>query len=248
MRTRPPPPSATASHRYVRDATESGVSSASNRASRIDMRYLIHALIKYNASDLHIRVGRPPLYRINGKIVPTRMAELTQGQAEQILHGVLTDKQIQELHEKRTIDFSFRMKDFGRFRCNVFFQRGTIGAAVRMIPLTVPGFDTLGIPSVLKELCKRPRGLLLVTGATGSGKSTTLASLIQHINETCYVHVLAIEDPIEFVYRDQKATITQREVGSDTPSLEAGLHAGLRQDPDVIMIGELRDYRTIQAA
>ena len=176
------------------------------------------------------------------------MPELTQAQVESIVYGVLSEKQGRDLNERRAIDLSFRVKDYGRFRCNVFYSRGMIAAAVRMIPLTVPAFDTLGIPGVLKELCRRPRGLLLVTGATGSGKSTTLASLVQFINETCYLHVLAIEDPIEFVYRDLKSTITQREVGLDTPSLEAGLHSGLRQDPDVIMIGELRDVRTIQAA
>jgi twitching motility protein PilT len=215
---------------------------------RVDMKYLIHALIKYNASDLHVRVGRPPLYRINGKIVATKMSELTQEQAEQIIFGILSDKQLVELQEKRQIDLSFRIKDYGRFRCNVFYQRGSISAAVRMIPLSVPSMDDLGIPDVLKELVLRPRGLILITGATGSGKSTTLAAAIQYINETSHVHVLCIEDPIEFVYRDIKATITQREVGSDTHSLQSGLFAGLRQDPDVMMIGEMRDYQMIQGA
>src|SRR5262245_55258438 len=165
--------------------------------AKIDMKYLIHALIKYNASDLHIRVGRPPLYRINGKMVATKMQELTQEQAEQIIYGVLSDKQLVDLHEKRQVDLSFRIKDYGRFRCNVFFQRGSIGAAVRMIPLNVPGIDELGVPQVLKELVLRPRGLILIVGSTGTGKSTTLASAIQYINETSHVHILTIEDPIE---------------------------------------------------
>ena len=140
------------------------------------------------------------------------------------------------------------MKDYGRFRCNIFYQRGTISAAIRMIPLLVPQIDELGVPSILKELVGRPRGLLLVTGATGSGKSTTMAGMIQYINETSHVHVLTLEDPIEFIYKDAKASITQRELGSDIPSLKDGLHAGLRQDPDVIMIGELRDCEMIQTA
>jgi twitching motility protein PilT len=228
--------------------TRSRTIAGESASPRIDMKYLIHALIKYNASDLHIRVGRPPLYRINGKIVATKMPELTQEQAEQIVYGVLSDKQLVDLHEKRQVDLSFRIKDYGRFRCNVFFQRGSISAAVRMIPLNVPNIDELGVPSVLKELVLRPRGLILITGATGSGKSTTLASVIQYINETSHVHILSIEDPIEFVYRDIKATITQREVGSDTHSLQEGLYAGLRQDPDVMMIGEMRDYHMIQGA
>jgi twitching motility protein PilT len=146
------------------------------------------------------------------------------------------------------VDLSFRIKDYGRFRCNVFFQRGSIGAAVRMIPLNVPNIDSLGVPQVLKELVLRPRGLILIVGSTGAGKSTTLASVIQYINETSHVHILSIEDPIEFVYRDQKATVTQREVGSDTHSLAEGLLAGLRQDPDVMVVGEMRDYHMIQGA
>jgi twitching motility protein PilT len=231
------------------DTTRSKLTGAgANTSPKIDMKYLIHALIKYNASDLHIRVGRPPLYRINGKIVATKMQELSQEQAEQIIYGVLSDKQLTDLHEKRQVDLSFRIKDYGRFRCNVFFQRGSISAAIRMIPLNVPNIDELGVPAVLKELVLRPRGLILIVGSTGAGKSTTLASVMQYINETSHVHILAIEDPIEFVYRDMKATITQREVGSDTHSLNEGLLAGLRQDPDVMMIGEMRDYHMIQGA
>ncbi|MCM2322302.1 MAG: type IV pilus twitching motility protein PilT [Oligoflexia bacterium] len=217
-------------------------------AQRIDMRYLVRALIKYNASDLHLKSGRPPLYRINGKLIPAKMEELTQDQLEQIIFGVLSGKQRVELEERRQVDLSFHMKDLGRFRCHVFYQRGGISAAIRIIPMVIPTFEELGVPDVLKELCQRPRGLLLVTGATGSGKSTTMAAMLQHINETSHVHILTIEDPIEYVYRDLKASITQREVGSDTHSFKDGLYAGLRQDPDVIMIGELRDCDLIQVA
>jgi twitching motility protein PilT len=213
-----------------------------------DMKYLIKALVKYNASDLHLKVGRPPLFRINGKLIPAKMPELNPQIAESLLLGLLSAKQVMQLEEKRQIDFSFRMKDYGRFRCNVYYQKDSISAAIRMIPLTIPNIDQLGIPSVIKELALRPRGLLLVTGATGSGKSTTLSGMIQHINETRNVHILTIEDPIEFVYKDLKASITQREVGSDINSLQDGLYGGLRQDPDVIMIGELRDCHMIEAA
>jgi twitching motility protein PilT len=231
--------------------TTTGVGDGPSRPAidpKVDMKYLIRALIKYNASDMHLKVGRPPLYRINGKLVAAKMPELTQDQAEMIIFGVLSDKQRVDLDHKRQIDMSFRVKDFGRFRCNVYYQRGSISCAVRMIPLTVPNFDELGVPPVLKELVTRPRGLLLVTGSTGSGKSTTMASLIQYVNETNHVHILAIEDPIEFMYRDLKASISQREVGSDINSLKEGLYGGLRQDPDVIMIGELRDMDMIQCA
>lgn len=217
-------------------------------AQTIDMRYLVRALIKYNASDLHIKVGRPPLYRINGKLIPAKMSELGADLAESIILGILSNKQKAELETKRQVDLSFEVKELGRFRCHVFYQRGGISAAIRTIPSAIPSIEELGVPDVVKELCRRPRGLVLVTGATGSGKSTTLAGLIQSINENNYLHILTIEDPIEFVYRDAKATITQREVGSDTNTLQEGLHGGLRQDPDVIVIGELRDCEMIQLA
>jgi twitching motility protein PilT len=213
-----------------------------------DLRYLVRALVKYNASDLHLKGGRPPLYRINGKLIPAKMNELTDEQVQWIIYGVLGSRQKAMLEERRQIDLSFQVADLGRFRCNVYFQKGAVSAAIRMVPLAVPRLDDLGIPQVVKEICRRPRGLVLVTGATGSGKSTTLAGMINYINETSYAHVLAIEDPIEFVYRDMRSVITQREVGSDVHSLQEGLVGGLRQDPDVIMIGELRDREMIQTA
>lgn len=223
-------------------------SSSGPSTAKVDMKYLLRALIKYSASDLHIKVGRPPLYRINGKLVPTKMPELTVEQVQSIVYGVLSERQVIDLERNRQIDFSFLVKDLGRFRCNVYFQRGTLSAAIRMIPVAVPSVEELGVPLILKELVHRPRGLILVTGATGSGKSTTLAAMIQHLNESTHSHILTIEDPIEFVYRDLKATITQREVGTDTLSMRDALYAGLRQDPDVIMIGEMRDLETIQLA
>ena len=216
--------------------------------NQFTMKYLIKALVKYNASDLHLKVGRPPLFRINGKLIPAKMPELTEHLAQSLIFGLLSAKQMVQLDEQRQVDLSFSLKEYGRFRCNVYYQRQTLSAAIRMIPLVVPQLDELGVPAVLKELVSRPRGLFLITGATGAGKSTTMAALIQHINETSNVHILALEDPIEFVYKDLKATITQRERGSDILSLADGLQAGLRQDPDVIVIGELRDCEMIQTA
>ncbi|MEK6579840.1 MAG: PilT/PilU family type 4a pilus ATPase [Bdellovibrionota bacterium] len=222
--------------------------SAPSTPPKVDMHYLVRALLKYNASDLHLKVGRSPIYRINGKLVPAKLPELTTEQAEEIIFSVIPEKRRAELESNRQVDLSFRVKDMGRFRVNAYYQRGTISAAIRMIPLTLPNFEELGIPLVLKELVQRPRGLFLITGSTGSGKSTTLAGLIQYLNETSHVHVLSLEDPIEFVYRDMKASITQREVGSDINNIRDGLYAGLRQDPDVVVIGEMRDYETIQLA
>ena len=221
---------------------------SANPDHRIDMKYLVRALVKYSASDLHIKIGRPPLYRINGKLIPAKMTELTQEQTQKILFSILTKRQMQELEERRHVDLSFGVKGLGRFRCNIYYQQGVVAAAIRMIPLTIPTLEDLGLPQVLKELCLRPRGMILVTGSTGSGKSTTLAAMIQHINETRNIHILSIEDPIEFLHRDLKATVTQREVGSDTHSLQDALFAGLRQDPDIIMISEMRSFETIQTA
>lgn len=215
---------------------------------KLDLRYLVKALIKYNASDLHLKVGRPPLYRINGKLIPAKMAAISEREAKSILLDVLSPKQLANLEENRQVDISIRIDDLGRFRLNVYYQRNTISAAIRLVPFTIPQLDSLGVPSVMKELCHRPRGLVLITGSTGSGKSTTMAAMIQYINENQHVHILSIEDPIEFVYRDLKASVTQREVGIDTLGMKEALIAGMRQDPDVITLGEIRDAETIQVA
>lgn len=216
--------------------------------AKIDMKYLIRALSKYGASDLHLKAGRPPLYRINGNIIPLKLPDLTDQQIYSILSPLISKKLLTDLETDRQINFSFAVPEHGRFRCNAYFQLGCLAAAIRSIPVVTPNIDKLGVPSVIKEFCERPRGIILVTGASGTGKSTTLASMIQYINETQRVHILDIEDPVEFVYQDLKASITQREVGSDTPSFQAALQAGLRQDPDVIVIGELRDLAMIQTA
>jgi len=223
---------------------------ASSKAApqRVDIKYLIKALVKYNASDLHLKVDRAPIFRINGRLVPAKMTELTRDQVESMIYSLLSDRLRRDLEDKRQVDLSFMVPNFGRFRCNAFYQRNVLSAVIRMIPFNIPSLDDLGIPEVLKELCERPKGLILVTGATGSGKSTTLAGMVQYINEHHHVHILTMEDPIEFMFRDIKASITQREVGSDIHTFQDGLISGLRQDPDVIVIGELRDHTMIQAA
>lgn len=217
-------------------------------ASKYSMKYLIKALIKYNASDLHLKYGRPPLYRINGKLIPAKMDSLKNEDIKEIIYSVLTAKQKESLEDQRSIDLSFRMGNYGRFRCSVFFQKSTLSCVVRMIPINVPTLDDLGLPSVLKEMCHRPRGLILFTGPTGSGKSTSLAAMVQYINQTRHQHILMLEDPIEFIFRDDKSSITQREVGIDTKDFSTGLFEGLRQDPDVIVIGEMRDPEVIKTA
>lgn len=212
------------------------------------LKNLVKALIKHRASDLHLKVGRPPLFRINGKVVAVKMPKLDQRQMQSLVMELLSPLQRADLEKKKHIDLSTHFQDLGRFRCNFYFQRGTVAAAVRMIPPELPEIENLGLPIVLKELVLKPRGLILITGATGSGKSTTMAAMIHYVNRLSPIHILTIEDPIEFIHYDLKATVSQREVGGDVISLKEGVYAGLRQDPDVIMIGELRDYEMIQVA
>lgn len=215
---------------------------------KFDLLYLIRAFVKYNASDLHLRRKRPPLYRIHGKLLPATMPELTEQMIADIILPIIP-KLLQEKFEKnRQIDFTFETDESGRFRCNVFYFMNTLGAVLRRIPAEIPVFESLRAPSVLKELVQKPRGLLLITGATGSGKSTTMASLLQFLNETQRLHIITIEDPVEFVFRDKKSVITQRELGADFHSLNDALTSCMRQDPDVIVVGEMRDYMTFQTA
>jgi twitching motility protein PilT len=213
-----------------------------------DMRYLVKALLKYEASDLHLRAGRPPLFRVNGKLMPAKMAEISGNQVVQLFKPLMVQRQIEKLESERQIDFSFSFSEFGRFRCNLFYQRGTLSAAVRRIPPVAPDFEKMGLPPVLKTLIDKSRGILLVTGATGSGKSTTLAALAQYLNQHQSLHILTLEDPIEYVYQDHRSTFSQRELGSDVISFQEGLASGLRQDPDVIVIGEIRTREMIEAA
>jgi twitching motility protein PilT len=215
---------------------------------RDDLIYLIRAFLKYNASDLHLRPNRPPLYRIHGRILPASMPALSTEQIDQVLAPFIPLALRTQLETKRQIDFSFEIEECGRFRCNIFYAMNCLSAAIRRIPFEIPGIDQLRVPAVLKDIVTKPRGLLLVTGATGSGKSTTMASLVQYLNETQRQHIVTIEDPIEYVFKDQKSVVTQRELGADFQTMHEALSSCLRQDPDVIVVGEMRDYVTIQTA
>ncbi|MCJ7752076.1 MAG: PilT/PilU family type 4a pilus ATPase, partial [Armatimonadetes bacterium] len=209
---------------------------------------LLRITIESRASDLHLSVGIPPTIRVDGELTQINAEKLTPTRINELIYALLTDEQISDFEESWELDFAYSVRGLSRFRVNVHRQRGSIGAVFRAIPVDPPSLDGLGMPEVLKKLAGRPRGLVLVTGPTGSGKSTTLAAMIREINVTRRRHVVTIEDPIEFLHRNEKSIIIQREVGSDTKSFTAALRHVLRQDPDVILIGEMRDLETISAA
>lgn len=201
------------------------------------------------ASDVHITVGVPPVFRVNGKLIHIdNVDRLMPEDTEVIVRELLSEKQLDQLIEKGEIDLSYAISGIGRFRVNVYTQRGSYSVAIRPIPLEIPSHKELGLPDVLIQLAERKRGLILVTGPTGSGKSTTLATMINHINETRRCHVLTLEDPIEYLHKHKSSIINQREIGYDTESYHTALRAALRQDPDVILIGEMRDLETISIA
>lgn len=218
------------------------------REDRLDVPYLLTAFKKYDASDLHLHAGRPPLYRLNGRLLPANMPELDSMKVQEILYQVIPQRLIETLEKTKQVDFTFSVPEIGRFRCHAFSVCGNLAAAFRKIPFDIPALDSLRVPPVLRDLVQKPRGLLLITGATGSGKSTTMASLLQYLNENFRYHVLTLEDPIEFLYTDQKCTFSQRELGQDFLSMREGLSGGLRQDPDVISVGEMRDHDTMRIA
>lgn len=209
---------------------------------------LLELMVKSNASDLHITTGSPPRIRVDGKLVPLNMPPLTASDTKELCYSILTDAQKHKFEENLELDLSFGIKGLSRFRANIFMQRGAVAAAIRQIPWQIKSFKELGLPDVINELVKKPRGLILVTGATGSGKSTTLAAMIDRINEERPDHIITIEDPIEYLHPHKKALINQREVNADTKSFKDALKYVLRQDPDVVLIGEMRDLETIEAA
>lgn len=215
----------------------------------MSIQELLQAVYTGGASDVHLKVGRPPMMRQNGDLVPVvgnRNMELED--IQKYIFALLTPAQKARLESDREMDFSFQIRGMARFRGNAFYQKGFLGAAFRLIPAIVPTIEQLGLTEVLKELVMKNQGLFLVTGPTGSGKSTTLAALIDYVNATQPVHIITLEDPIEFAYEDKVAIINQREVGSDTMTFAQGLRRALRQDPDIILIGELRDAETIVTA
>jgi twitching motility protein PilT len=215
----------------------------------MNIQDLLKQMVQRGASDLHLKVGNPPVIRINGVLQPmSDYSRLRREDTIEFASQILNKKQKQDFNENFEIDFAYSVSGLGRFRCNAFLQRGSIGIVFRSIPMKILTVEELRLPLVLKDLALEPRGLILVTGITGSGKTTTLASMIQHINNNKNVHVITIEDPIEYMHRDNKALVNQREVGGDTKSFNAALRSALRQDPDVILVGEMRDRETIETA
>jgi twitching motility protein PilT len=212
------------------------------------LEILLKAMLDNGASDLHITANSPPVLRIDGQLVPMRLEPMTPVDTKQLCYSILTDSQKLRFEEDQEIDFSFGVKHLARFRGNCFMQRGAVAGAFRMIPFKIVPIADLGLPPVIEELCNKPRGLILVTGPTGSGKSTTLASMIDKINIECRDHIVTIEDPIEFLHPHKGCLVNQREIGSDTSSFKRALKSILRQDPDVVLIGEMRDLETIEAA
>ncbi len=209
---------------------------------------LLKEVVQYRASDLHISVGLPPVIRVDGNLLRTKYPPYTPEGVEELLFPMLNNEQRRTLEQTWELDMSYGLKDLGRFRVNIYKNRGTYAAAFRTINSVIPSFESLGLSDVVRTITERPRGLILVTGPTGSGKSTTLASMIDYINETRSEHILTIEDPIEFVHKSKKSVIHQRELGQDTRSFANALKSSLREDPDIILVGEMRDIETIGLA
>jgi len=209
---------------------------------------LLKKMLEMNGSDLHITTQSPPQVRVHGHMTPLDYPPLAPAETKQLAYSVLTDAQKHRFEESLELDFSFGVKGLARFRGNLFNQRGAVGAVFRVIPFEIKSFDQLQLPAVVAKLCDKPRGLILVTGPTGSGKSTTLAAMIDKINNDRHEHIITIEDPIEFVHNHKSCLVNQREVGADTKSFGNALRAALREDPDVVLIGEMRDLETIEAA
>lgn len=223
------------------------MATSSSAQPRIEI--LLEEVIKKKASDLHIQVGLPPMLRVDGALMPVTGADvLTEETVEALVFTILDEDQKQILLKDKEFDFSFAFGDLGRFRVNAFHERGNLAAALRLIPNEILTIEQLGLPPVVSKFSDYPRGLVLVTGPTGSGKSTTLAALIHKINNERSAHIVTIEDPIEFTHTSKKSVIVQREVHYDTYSFSAALRSSLRQDPDVVLIGEMRDLETIAAA
>jgi twitching motility protein PilT len=214
-----------------------------------DFTELLLEVVRRKASDLHLTAGAPPMIRLRGSLAPVDgLPKLTPTDTRETVYAILNTGQRQRLETEWQIDFAYSIPGHGRFRVNAYFQRGTLGAAFRLIPAETVPIEKLGLPPVIREFARKPRGFVLVTGPTGSGKSTTLASLIDEINATRDEHIMTIEDPIEFLHKHKRCIVNQRELGADAQSFAMALKAALRQDPDVILVGEMRDMETIQTA
>lgn len=214
----------------------------------VTLRELLELMHERRASDLHLTVGSPPQIRVDGRLMRTDMDALTPEITKKLAYSVMNEKQRKKFEENWELDLSFGIENLSRFRCNVFVQRGNVAVAIRQIPYKIGSFDELGLPKVISELANLPRGLVLVTGPTGSGKSTSLAALIDKINHEQYNHIITVEDPIEYLHRHESSIVNQREVYTDTPSFSSALKYALREDPDVVLIGEMRDLETVESA
>src|SRR5919106_62844 len=215
----------------------------------VDFAQVLKDVVEVNASDLHLTVGSPPMIRVRGEVRPLDdQPQLNSKDTRDVIYGILSNDQRKRLEEDWQVEFSYSVPRMGRFRVNAYMQRASVGAAFRLIPSEIKSVDQLGLPTVVHEFLRKPRGFVLVTGPTGSGKSTSLAAMIDEINETRSEHILTIEDPIEFLHRHKNCIVNQRELGTDAPSFALALRAALRQDPDVILVGEMRDLETISTA
>jgi twitching motility protein PilT len=228
------------------DATKTKVGESGVGALQIQQ--LFKVMVESGASDLHLTVGTAPGMRISGDVVRVKVVALTPDDTKRLVYQILTEKQKAELEKNLELDFSFGVKGLARFRANVFYSKGAVAAVFRQIPSLIPDFDALGLPKVLLDIVNVSNGLVLVTGPTGSGKSTTLAALIDRLNSTLPGHIITLEDPVEFVHQHKMSLVNQREIGADTLSFGKGLKSLLRQDPDIVLVGELRDVETIEAA
>jgi twitching motility protein PilT len=212
------------------------------------MHEMLKRMAELKASDLHLTGGAPPLFRVDGSLIPTETEKLQPEQILKLAYSIMNEGQKKIFEQKKEVDFSFGVQNLSRYRANVFLQRGCCSAAIRQIPFLIQPLEELGLPNIVAKLTERPNGLVLVTGPTGSGKSTTLAAMIDKVNSEREGHILTIEDPIEFVHKHKRCIVNQREVHQDTESFTSALRVSLRQDPDVVLIGEMRDLETIQAA
>lgn len=232
----------------VEDLSEFTNASGNKPIKNVHIDDLLRQTCERGSSDLHLAVGLPPVLRVDGSLIQLDYQPLSPNDTQRLIYDILTSDQVQWFEKTRELDFSYGVRAVGRFRVNVYRQRGSVGAALRAIPDQVPTFEQLNLPRVIKDLTNKHSGLVLVTGPTGSGKSTTIACMIDTINSERAVHIMTIEDPIEYLHRHKKAMVNQRELNTDTDSFENALRAVLREDPDIILVGEMRDLETISAA